>query len=115
MSILDDLLIRFPELDPEKSADSWARLENAWPCYYGGSYNGCGKEIILNLIAHLMTVDNSDSGASVRPSVSQSVGSVSESYEPRSKNNWRSDFFGSTKYGETFLFLTSQRFGALFV
>ena len=115
MSILNDLIARFPEIDPVQAAETWPRLENVWPCYYGGKYAGCGVEIILNLIAHLIIVDQNAGTETGLPVASQSVLSVSESYAARSKSNWRTDFFSSTKYGENFIFLTSQRFGALFV
>lgn len=67
------------------------------------------------LLAHLLTIDVSTGSVSIKNVASQSVGSVSESYVASSSTGGLYDFFGSTKYGQRFLLLTSHSRGPRFV
>jgi len=115
MVLIDDFKTRFPEFDTAVVDQYLPIFEDVWPCYYGQAYEACNKEIILNLNAHLLVLQQSPGGAPVKEQSSRSVGSVSVSFESRSSASNLSDFFGSTKYGQMFLMLTSTRRRAYFV
>jgi len=109
MSLADDFKARFPEF-PETTADKYLPiLDGVWPCYFPQPYSACNKEIILNLVAHLMVVEQSPGNASVRSQTSRSVGSVSVTQSAVSKADSMTDMFGFTKYGQRFLYLTQSR------
>lgn len=108
MSLADDFKARFPEF-PEATADKYLPiLEGVWQCYFPKPYKTCNKEIILNLIAHLMVVEQSPGSSSIRSQTSRSVGSVSVSQGAVSKADSLTDMFSFTKYGQRFLFLTQS-------
>lgn len=117
MSLIDDFKARFPspEFDTAYVDTHLPILEEVWPCYYGGGYTACNKEIVLNLIAHLMWVDTRASATSVRETASRSVGSVSVSYVASKTTSELDDFFGSSKYGQRFMLLTRTRRKVFFV
>jgi len=115
MAMIDDFKARFPEFSNEVVDQYFPPLEGVWSCYYGGTYTACNREIILNLIAHLMVIEQSPGSGSVRNQSSRSVGSVSVGFEASASVSNMTDFFGSTKYGQRFLFLTSTRRRAYFV
>lgn len=123
MDVIDDFKIRFPEFDSTFVDDSLPSFVDTYPCYYGGDYNDtCDKEIILNLLAHLLYVSGGYMGmgeGNASPSSvasSKSVGSVSVSYAVAdvSTQSLRANFFGATKYGQIYLILTMNNFGARF-
>jgi len=117
MALIDDFKARFPEFD-EAVVDQWLPiLENVWPAYYGRPYEIPNKEAILNLIAHLLTAEITPGGGgeSFKNLASQSVGSVSESYVASGQSGDNYDFFGWTKYGQAFLYLTARYRGPMFV
>ncbi len=115
MALIDDLKARFPEFDTAVVDQYLPILEDVWPCYYGQAYTACNKEIILNLVAHLVVIESAQNASPVKEESSRSVGSVSVSFESRASANNLSDFFGSTKYGQKYLLLTSTRRRAFFV
>lgn len=116
MALIDDFKARFPEFDTADADTYIPILEPLWPCYYGGSYEGCDVEIILNLLAHLLVSELSTSIETIKDVASQSVGSVSVSYATASTStNERSDWLRSTKYGQRYLMLTRTRAGGVFV
>jgi len=109
MGLREDFLVRFPEIS-EDIVDKWLPVfENSYKAYYNAEYgvNEKDNEIILNLLAHLITVSNNNStGENVAPVSSKSVGGVNVSYAVNVGDN--SDaFFSSTIYGQTFKLLTS--------
>lgn len=110
MSLADDLKARFKEFAGVDDQDI-NELEAIWPCYYGGGYADCNREIALNLVAHLLVTDG-DGGGNAAPSRvedSRSVGSVSVSFASAASDPDMAAFFGTTKYGQRFLFLTRTR------
>lgn len=116
MAILDDFKARFPEFDAATADQYVPILEDVWPCYYGGNYEDCGKEIVLNLLAHLITQETSGDSGQLQAVQSQSVGDVSVSYAPgTASGGHRYDHFRATKYGARYLMLTQHRRGALWV
>ena len=115
MALIDDFKSRFPEFDTAVVDQYLPILEDVWPCYYGQEYAACNKEIVLNLVAHLVVIESAPNAAPVKEESSRSVGSVSVSFEARASANNLSDFFGSTKYGQKYLLLTSTRRRAFFV
>jgi hypothetical protein len=122
VALIDDFKVRFPEFD-EAVVDQWLPiLEPRICCYYGGVYSGCGEEVILNLLAHLMAIESGGSvgggsgSAPVKGQLSKSVGSVSVSYAARANANSSGDeFFSTTRYGQTFLYLISSNIGGYVV
>ena len=63
MALIDDFKARFPEIDTAIVDAKLPIYEPVIHCYYGGPYIGCGIEITLNLIAHLIsTVTNETTG-----------------------------------------------------
>lgn len=115
MALIDDFAERFPEFSQAVVDQYIPILEDVWPCYYGRAYEGCNKEIILNLIAHLVTMETSAGSSASRNVASKSVGSVSVSYEANRSNSELVDFFGATKYGQRFMLLTRRFIGPKFV
>lgn len=117
MALADDLRLRFPELNGDQVVTYAPILEPVYPVYYGGDYaTPRGREIILNLVAHLILLETRNTtGGALRTVTSRSVGSVSESYADNSTKSQQAEFFSSTKYGQRFLLLTSYRRGAAVV
>lgn len=125
MALVDDFKARFPELVTQYGEavvnQRIVILENVYTCYFCGDYNDkCDREAILNLLAHMLVVDQSGTtsaaGSGMGGAVSsKSVGNVSVSYGATSDQGINRDAFGSTKYGATFLLLISGRRGAYFV
>ena len=115
MTVQDDFKARFPEFD-EADVDQYLPvLEDVWPAYFNRKYEP-NKEVVLNLIAHLVVTEKQAGTGPVQSAQSKSVGSVSVSYRDRESGRLE-DFFGTTKYGQRYLFLSRTRYGvgALFV
>jgi len=117
MTILEDFTARFPEFDTAVSSKYIPILEDVYPCYWGGDYDtACGKEIALNLLAHLAIQESQASSSPLKEEQSQSVGNVSVSYNlavaPKSE---RRAWFRSTSYGVRYLSLTMNKHGGCFV
>ena len=119
MSIIDDFKARFPEFDVTVVNDRLPVLIEVYPVYCNRVYEDSptNKEIILNLLAHLLTGDRlgglDTSGGSMI--ASQSVGSVSESFTAKNGKSELWDFFGGTKYGQLYIQLTRRFIGGRFV
>ena len=117
MARIDDFKARFQNFDTTVVDSLFPIIEPQTACYYGGDYdsNACDKEIILQLWAHLITIENRASDKSVRNEASKAVGSVSVSYEASQQETGRMGWFNTTRYGQQFLFLTQSNQGAVFV
>jgi len=115
MALIDDFKTRFPEFTAEQVDAYLPALESVWSSYYGGTYEDCGVEIVLNLLAHLLVVEVSSGTSSPLASQSKSVGSVSTSYLASAPSTERSAWLMSTKYGMRYLMLTSRNIGGYFV
>lgn len=117
MALIEDIKARFPGLNTV-SVDTYLPLyENNYNCYYNAVYgaNGCDDEAILNLLAHLIQVnENQSDGEAIKQVGSESVGSVSTSYVVTPLDN-NDKFWSSTIYGQTFKMLLSKNAGAYFV
>ena len=109
MSLTTDFKARFPEFT-DAIVDAYIPiLEPVYPCYFDKDYTvACNKEAILNLVAHLMTLETQSGAAASQTVGSKSVGSVSVSYvAPTASLN----MYSSTKYGQRFNLLTSAMYG----
>lgn len=116
MALIDDFKARFPEFDTATVDQYIPILEPIWDCYYGGVYEDCGVEIVLNLLAHMLVIETSAGSGNVKSTQSKSVGSVSVSYsQGYASTSMRDDWLRSTKYGMRYLMLTRKRQGAVFV
>ena len=118
MALLDDFKARFPEFSVPVADQYVPILEPIWPCYWNGEYDTdeCTKEIVLNLLGHLITVETSSGSGNVKTTASKSVGSVSVSYDAGfAASSERVAWFKTTKYGARYLLLTRPRQGAVFV
>jgi hypothetical protein len=117
MAVVDDFKGRFPEFDPATVDQYIPILEPVWLCYWGGRYDEpCGQEIVLNLLAHLITVEISAGSGNVKTALSKSVGNVSVSYSPGyAPTSERNAWLKTTKYGARYLWLTSRNAGGFFV
>ena len=116
MARIDDFKLRFPSFDIAVVDSLFPIIEPQTACYYNGDYDIlCDKEIMMQLWAHLMSIENGSSDKSVRNQASKSVGSVSVSYEASQTEMGRMGFFNTTRYGQQFLFLISSNQGAVFV
>jgi hypothetical protein len=117
VAFVDDFKARFPEFDTAQVDALVPTLEGVYPCYTGWTYEGvCGKEIVLQLVAHLFVIETSSGPSNVRTTDSKTVGNVSVSYSggyQGDSKDW--DFFSSTKYGKRYLFLIEGNGGAVFV
>ena len=113
MSLLDDFIARFPEIDESVANRLVPIYADMWACYYGGSYdNECDKQAILLLVAHLVTTDPSVSGsAPARSESSKSVGSVSTSKDAIETLSISNAWLMSTRYGQMFLAITAKNIG----
>jgi len=112
MSLLTDFKARFPAFNPVDVGTYMPVVEPVWSSYYNKPYD-INKEAVLNLVAHLITLEISAGAAAVQNEQSKSVGSISVSYAQPSQTGTLSDFFSSTKYGQRFLLLTAHQFGAV--
>jgi len=117
MSLSDDFIIRFPEFDAATITQYVPILAPLWSCYWGGSYDEpCGKEIVLNLIAHLLVGETTAGSGNIKSAQSKSVGSVSVSYSQGSASTSdRNIWLSTTRYGSRYLLLTSRSAGGVFV
>jgi len=117
MAVSDDFKSRFPEFDAVTVDQYIPILEPVWPSYWGGDYAApSGQEIVLNLLAHLITVEISAGSDNVKTAQSKSVGSVSVSYSPGyAPTSERNAWLKTTKYGARYLWLTSRNAGGFFV
>lgn len=115
MSLISDFKARFPEFS-EAVVDQYIPiLEPVWSCYFAGSYTNCNREVVLNLLAHLMVIETNQGTGGLKSTNSRSVGSVSESYSSSTTTGKNADFFKTTKYGQRFMMLTKFRSGGVFV
>ena len=117
MAVSDDFKTRFPEFDAVTVDQYIPILEPVWPSYWGGDYAApSGQEIVLNLLAHLITIEISAGSENVKTALSKSVGSVSvlysQGYAPTSERN---AWFKTSKYGARYMWLTSRNAGGFFV
>ena len=117
MAIIDDFKARFPNFDSAVVDVILPIIEPIYPCYYGGSYSSpCGKEIILNLLAHLFVSETNPSNAPSKTALSLSADGVSTSFEQfASQESMQEKFFATTKYGKTYLMLINSSVGGFFV
>jgi hypothetical protein len=119
MALIDDFAERFPEFSEADVENYFPRIEPYYGCYYGGSYEGCDVEIILNVLAHLMVGEIAAASGKASPAykvASKSVGNVSVSYAHSADSQSESDaWLSTTIYGQRFLVLTRSRYGGVFV
>lgn len=116
MALIDDFKARFPEFDTAVVDQYFPVVEQVYQCYYGGDVNvPCEKEAVLNLIAHLIVLEERTKQSALRTTSSRAAGSVSLSYESSANGRNTSGFFDTTKYGQRFLVLTQHNIGAYFV
>ena len=117
MAVAANFKTRFPEFETATVDQYIPILEPVWPCYWGGRYDEpCGQEIVLNLLAHLITVEISAGSENVKTALSKSVGNVSISYsQGYAPTSERNAWLKTTKYGARYLWLTSRNAGGFFV
>lgn len=117
MALLDDFLVRFPEIDASTANTLVPVYEEIYPCYYGGNYeNACDKNAILFLVAHLVVTDPSvDSDATSRSVSAQTVDGVSETFDSVGNISMKEAWLGSTRYGQMYLALISKNAGVRFL
>lgn len=115
MALIDDFRSRFPEFTVSQVDTYLPSLEDIWGCYYGGDYElDCDKEIILNLLAHLLVGEINTSSVPTQVESSRSVGSVSQSFFNGNIDGGNA-FFMTTKYGRRYWMLTMKNIGGRFV
>lgn len=123
MAVVDDFKTRFPELVTRYTVEVVDNripvLMNDVPLYFGRPYDvPRNQPPTLNLLAHLLILDQggvSGGGAAQGVIASKSAGSVSVSFAAKNDKSKLWDFFGSTKYGQAFIQMTSGIIGARFV
>ena len=113
----DDLKSRFPNMSTVTIDTYFPMYETIYTVYYGVEYgtNSQDNEIILNLLAHLITISDTHSdGSSIQQVGSDSVGSISTSYVtiPLASDD---KFYTSTIYGQTYLMLIRKNMSMNFV
>lgn len=125
MTVTTDFKARFPP--PQFTTlvvDQYIPIfEPLITCYFVGGYEGCDKEITLQLLAHLITQElqatvggnTGVSGSSLRVESSVSVGSVSQSFEQSANDSEFGKNYSTTRYGQQFLLLTSHISGGCVV
>lgn len=115
MALLDDFKARFPGYDTA-TADTYVPImEDARLAYFAEDYSADNKELVLNLVAHLVTVEARASDSAERLEASRTVGSVSQSFQAGTASNPLNEFFSSTRYGQVYLRLLRHRGGGVFV
>jgi len=117
MTVAADFKTRFPEFEAATVDQYIPILEPVWPCYWGGAYaDPCGQEIVLNLLAHMLTAEISAGSETFKTAQSKSVGSVSVSYsQGYAPTSERNAWLKATKYGARYHLLTSRNAGGFFV
>ena len=117
MARIDDFKARFINFDTAVVDSFFPIIEPLTAVYYGGDYddNAFDKEVIMQLWAHLITIESNATSAAVRSVASKGVGSVSVSYEASKPQSGNLALFNTTRYGQQFLLLTSKNQGAKFV
>ena len=113
MTIQGDFSERFPEFSQNDVDTYLPILADVWPAYFAKPYEG-NKEIVLNLIAHLLVTEKQPGTGPIQGVASKSAGSVSASYHARQSGRME-DFFHGTKYGQRYLHLTRFKGGAVWV
>lgn len=116
MARIDDFKARFPNFDTAVVDSLFPVIEPQTEFYYGGDYdNNRDKEIMMQLWAHLITIENRDDDGAFKSVASKAVGSVNVSYESSQVETGRFNFFHTTRYGQQFLYLINTNQGAKFV
>lgn len=119
MNLKEDFKNKFKKFKDEDIETYLPIYETSYKAYYGGAYgkNIKDNEIILFLIAHLITVSkNTDDGQSLQMQVSsQSVDGVSVSYAVPQSTSDIDAFFRASVYGITYLALKKTNIGIHFV
>ena len=115
MSLQTDFTTKFTEFTATQITDYFLLLEETYPFLYGVLYGTSNNDdqVILYLMAHLMSLQTS--GKSGNYATSKSDGDVSISYATPTSLSERYLFYSSTKYGVMFLQLTNKNIGAHFV
>ena len=109
MTIQADFEARFPSI-------TWVSgIADSYESYTCLIYSDATKEAILNLIAHLLVLEDLPGTGSARTAESKSVGSVSVSYGASSSGSGLATFWNSTRYGQRYWMLTGRAVGARFV
>ena len=109
MTIQADFEERFPSI-------TWvAGVANSYESYTCLAYTDKNKEAILNLIAHLITIEGQPGTGAARTAESKSVGSLSASYGAANSGSGLATFFNSTRYGQRYWLLTGRTVGGRFV
>jgi len=118
MAFIDDFKTRFPEIDIATVDTYFPINETTYQCYFGAVYIGdgnCNDEAILQLMAHLITIDSNSGSSSLKDKSSQGVDGVSVSFNSVPVTSQNDAFFMSTKYGQRYLQLRAHHFGGFFV
>ena len=114
MSLASDFKCRFSEFTAPDVDKFVLIYEPELLQYYGSPYdpaNDATREIILNLLAHLIMLELRRAKTPVRNVSSRSVGGVSTSYEAGGAMDVQHAFFSTTAYGQRFLLLTASNCG----
>ena len=116
---IDTFKARFPEIDPTVVDSKFQFAIDEAGCYYQQSCLGdsCNETALCMLVAHLITVDTTQTPAPFKDKASQAADGVSVTYVSGVANPSEYDlFYNATKYGSRFLQLTMPcGYGGVFV
>ena len=118
MAFIDDFKARFPGIATTTVDTYFPINENTYQCYFGAVYIGdgnCDDEAILQLMAHLITMDSNSGTSSLKDKASQAADGVSVSFNSVPVTSQNDAFFMSTIYGQRYLQLRAHHFGGFFV
>lgn len=114
-NILEDFKARFPTFDVNIVDQYLPILIPNYCAYYNKPYQCDTKEATLQLLAHLLIMEDLPSYGPLMTQTSKSVKSVSVSYGDLMSKSGRDAFFNTTKYGQAFLRATANCWGGYFV
>lgn len=110
MALIDDFKDRFPNFSGSDIDNVFSFLEAEYKCYYNYEYgfSSCSDQAILNLLAHLFILNQSQSESSdpIKEMQSVSDGTASITYQQRQLGSDVQDYFNTTIYGQKFLQMT---------
>jgi hypothetical protein len=120
MAFIDDFKTRFPEIDTAVVDIYFPLNENTYQCYFNKAYiesdvGNCDNEAIMQLMAHLITIDNSGTDSALKDTSSLGEDGVNVTYNTFAPTSNNDAFFMSTKYGQRYLQLRSHVGGGCFV
>lgn len=112
MALIDDFKLRFQTFDIATVDAILPPLIDSYQCLYNKEYDPldlCTKEVILNLLAHMLSIEIMPGDFAASTMTSDSIGSISTSWADSKAETMKQVYFNTTKYGQKYLMLIKNK------